>query len=122
MKKIIIVDDDAGILEVLKIILEENGFEVLSLSSPAKLASEMKSFQPDLIMLDIWISGFDGIEVCKKLKTNLQTVATPIILLSAMRDARGRENIQKEALADDFIEKPFDMDELLNRIDKVLSA
>lgn len=122
MKKIIIVDDDAGILEVLKIILEENNFHVLPLSSPADLISEMKSFQPDLIMLDIWISGFDGIEVCKKIKTNPQMSSTPIILLSAMRDARGRENIQKEALADDFIEKPFDMDELINRINKLILA
>jgi CheY-like chemotaxis protein len=69
--------------------------------------------QPDLLLLDIWMSGLDGREICKALKLQDHTKHIPIILVSANRDT---EQIAHDAGADDFLNKPFDMDDLLRKV------
>src|SRR5215204_6006454 len=113
-KKILVSDDDPGILDALKIMLEESGYAVettLDGSTFEKLQKET----PDLLLLDIWMSGVNGRDICKKLKEKSATRDIPIIMISANRDT---EIIAKEAGADDFIEKPFQMEELLSKIKK----
>lgn len=112
-----IADDDQGILDAVEAMLEYGGYEVSSTSNGATVL-EMKDDFPDLLLLDIWMSGTDGRDVCKKLKEKEQTRNMPIIMISASTEL---EKSAKEAGADDFLEKPFDMEELLKKIDTCLN-
>jgi len=110
MNKILVVDDDLDILEVLRFLLRKNGYEVLLLSEAQKVIETVKEAQPDIVLLDINLSGYDGREICKYLKTTLH-VKTPIILFSANISYRSS---YKESYADDFMEKPFEVKKLLS--------
>ena len=110
MNKILVVDDDLDILEVLKFLLRKNGYEVLLVSEAQKVIETVKEAQPDIVLLDINLSGYDGREICKYLKTTLN-LKTPVILFSANISYR---NSYKEYNADDFLEKPFEVKKLLS--------
>lgn len=112
-----IADDDPGILDAVEAMLEYGGYEVSSTSNGATVL-EMRDNFPDLLLLDIWMSGTDGRDVCKKLKQEERSRHMPIIMISASTEL---EKSAKEAGADDFLEKPFDMEELLRKIDACLS-
>lgn len=112
-----IADDDPGILDAVEAMLEYGGYEVSSTSNGATVL-EMRDNFPDLLLLDIWMSGTDGRDVCKKLKQEERSRHMPIIMISASTEL---EKSAKEAGADDFLEKPFDMEELLQKIDACLS-
>lgn len=111
-KRILIADDDPGILDAIGIMLEFEGFEVKSTANVASLLS-MESEFPDLLLLDIWMSGADGRDVCRHLKQKSSTSKIPIVLFSASRDI---ERSAMEAGADGFLAKPFEMDDLLAKI------
>ena len=108
-KTIFVVDDDPGILEVITIILSERGYEVVAFSDGTKVFEAVKKQKPDLIFLDIWISGSDGRDITKKLKSDPTTKKIPIIIISALNET---EKIAKEVGADAFLEKPFDIEKL----------
>ena len=113
-KNILIADDDPGILEVVKIILEEDGeYRVVTVSDGSKVESVIKQDRPDLILLDIWMPGMDGRELTKRLKSDPKVKNTPILLISAYDDIEGKA---KEAGADGFIEKPFDIGALKGKV------
>ena len=115
-KKILIADDDPAILEVLTLFLEDVGYEVETTYDGRKL----QAFEPgsaDLLLLDIWLSGWNGRDICRFLKSQKQTRPLPIVLFSANRET---ERIAREAGADDFLVKPFDLDELLEKIERYL--
>jgi DNA-binding response OmpR family regulator len=116
-KKVMIADDDTGILDAVQAMLEFGGYDVSSTCDGATVL-EMKSDLPDLLLLDIWMSGTDGRDVCKALKAQEISRDMPIIMISASTEL---ERSAKEAGADDFLEKPFDMEELLSKIDFHLS-
>lgn len=111
-KKVMVVDDDVGILDSLTILLEEFGYEVET-TNDGDMVYDIKNELPDLILLDLWMSGIDGRDVCIYLKKQKLTKNIPIIIFSANKNA---EAIAKEAGANDFINKPFDMQELLDKI------
>lgn len=117
MKKIYIIDDDTGISEALRLILTEEGFSVESSENGKKLFDKKRQ-TPDLILLDFLLSGTDGIEIVKKLKLNKSTKNIPIIMMSAHPKA---EITVKNAGVDDFIAKPFELDDLLLRIKRHLN-
>lgn len=108
-----IAEDDAAILESMKIILEDSGYIVEGTNDGKEVLSQNGEL-PDILLLDIWLSGTDGKVICKELKSNERTKHMPIIICSANRDAR---QISLDAGADDFLAKPFDMDELLKKIE-----
>ncbi len=117
MKTILIADDDPAIVESTKFILEEFGFHV-DYSYDGKVVYEMHDHFPDLMLLDIWMSGQDGRQICKYLKKDPQKKSIPVILISASRD------VKKSAMdvgANDFLEKPFDMDDLLTKINNLIN-
>lgn len=111
-KKILVADDDPDILEVLTLILEENGYEVETTSDGQTLHMLERNL-PDLLLLDIWMSGWHGREICRYLKSQETTKALPVVLFSANRET---QQIAQEAGADDFITKPFDLGHLLETI------
>lgn len=111
-KKILIADDDPAIVDALGMILEDAGYEVAQTGNGRRV-QEMKDELPDLLLLDIRMSGMDGTAICKHWKSQSQTRHIPIIIVSANRDTK---QLAKEAGADDFLEKPFNMNDLLRKV------
>jgi DNA-binding response OmpR family regulator len=114
---ILVVDDDAEIGLVLKLILEHKAFQVLLLQKANEVENLISQHNIDLIILDMLIGGIKGTDVCASLKANHRTLSIPIIMMTALPDA---EQICKEAGANDFITKPFDIDSLLSKINHLL--
>lgn len=112
-KKIFIADDDVDILQIIKMMLETQGYEVET-SSDARVIFDYHEHQlPALILLDIWMSGIDGREICSKLKELQHTQHIPVILVSANSNIA---EIAKNCGASGYIAKPFEMDHLLETI------
>jgi len=111
-KKIMIADDDPGIVDAMEMLLEFEGYEVTS-TVDGTTVLDMKDELPDLLLLDIWMSGEDGRDICRKLKQDELTKDIPVIMISASRDIRDSAMM---AGADDFLSKPFDMNELLKKV------
>ncbi len=118
MKKILVVDDDEGILEVVQIVLEGEGYQVQTCQNGKELLRLASTF-PHLILLDVLLSGEDGRELCKQLKSNSVTRHIPVVMLSAHSDA---SKVADGSGADDFLEKPFDVDVLLAMVEHHLST
>ena len=118
MKKILVVDDDPAILEVIKIILEDNNYEVET-SENGNFVENFNGINPDLILLDVLLSGEDGRDIARALKSQKNTREIPIVMISAHPNAY--EGSLKSG-ADDFISKPFDIDHLLEVVDKNLKG
>jgi DNA-binding response OmpR family regulator len=114
-KKIMIADDDPGIVDAVEMILEFEGYDVTS-TLDGSTVLDMKDELPDLLLLDIWMSGEDGRDICKKLKQEPLTKNIPVIMISASRDIK---ESAMEAGADDFLAKPFEMNELLKKIEEL---
>src|SRR5450432_604550 len=113
-KRIMVADDDPAILDVMRMMLEFEGYEVLTtLNGGAVL--KMETELPDLLLLHIRMSGADGRDICRKLKQSERTSKIPVVLVSAGKDI---EQSAIEAGANDFIAKPFEMIELLHKIEK----
>ncbi len=114
MSKILIVDDDEGILDALSLILEEEGYDVEGTVKGQEVFTKVKKVQPHLILLDMLLSGNDGRHICKTLKTDNKTKTIPIIMISAHPNAKVSAF---ESGADDFLPKPFEREELLEKIE-----
>ncbi len=120
IKKILIVDDDSDILEILSLVLVQSGYEVRMLSCGDTVFDDIKDFQPDLILMDVMLAGMDGRAICKEIKENHLTYFVPVILISGTHDLA--ESLHLPGAPNDFIAKPFDIDYLLERIKKQLAA
>jgi CheY-like chemotaxis protein len=108
-KRILVADDDTAILEVISMMLEDAGYDVKTTVN-GQTEKFVKEYSPHLILLDIWMAGMDGRVICKSLKGNKLTRHIPIVMISANKDTK---KIAIESGADNFIEKPFEMDHLL---------
>lgn len=115
--KILVVDDDQGILDAFTAILESADYKVVTHSNPDDLNKVIKKVSPSLIILDVLLSGADGRQICKKLKASTITKKIPIIIVSAHPSAA--KDLTASG-ADDFLEKPFDMEELLGKVEKYI--
>ncbi len=113
MNRVLIVDDNTDILWVTEMILKRYGFDVMTILKGEEVLSKTKTFSPQLILLDVFLSGVDGIDVCNTLKSNPETKDIPVIMISAHTNLN---EIQKFCKADDFIAKPFDANELVRKI------
>ena len=116
---ILAVDDDVDILDLLEISLDSDGYNVITAVNGLDAIEKAKSHVPDLILLDLMMPKMDGFEVIDNLRSNSQTRAIPVIMLTAR--ALINEKLQGlDAGADDYITKPFDLKELTARIKAVL--
>lgn len=113
--KILIVDDEPAIVDLIKINLELEGFETITCYSGKEAVRYAQTVNPDLILLDIMLPDLDGFEVCK----TIQSLNIPIIMLTAKNDIKDKL-YGLELGADDYITKPFDGRELLARIKTIL--
>jgi len=119
MSKIVVVDDSVDLLEILKYFLEERGYEVEAVSSKQNLIPIIKSFSPDLIILDIYLQGEDGREICKELRSKEETKYLCILFFSAYTKALSN---YKEFGADGVIEKPFGLNDIVDKIEVTLKV
>lgn len=115
--KVFVADDDESIFEAVCLVLEDEGYEVLT-SNDAETVQAVGRTKPDLVLLDIWMAGIDGSSVCKELKAQQRTRSIPVIMVSANKDT---EQIAHESGAEDYIAKPFEIDELLAKVKKYTS-
>ena len=115
--KILVVDDEQSILELLEFNLKKNGYETLTAADGREALQKAEG--TDLILLDLMLPEIDGIEVCRRLKTAAKTADIPIIMLTAKAEEVDRI-IGLEMGADDYVAKPFSMRELMARIKAVL--
>ncbi len=113
-KNILVAEDDPDIGEMLQLMLEEAGYAV-ELHVDGRFVQAMQEPFPDLLFLDIRLSGTDGRTICRQLKGNPATHHIPIILLSAQE---GIQEVVREIGADTFLAKPFEMEELLALVAK----
>ena len=115
-QKILIVDDDNNIAELIALYLTKECYETMILNDGESVLPAMDSFSPNLILLDIMLPGIDGYQVCRELRTRY---SVPIIMLSAKGEVFDKV-LGLELGADDYIEKPFDTKELVARVKAVL--
>ena len=115
-KTVLIIEDDPGILETIELIL--SGLIIHVMSAPEALeTSEIYALAPDLIILDHWLHKKLGGDLCLALKTDPHTKKIPIIMMSADLNIA---NVARYSLADAYLAKPFDIDELVNLTQKYL--
>ena len=106
-KKILVVDDDPDILDFLQLILEEEGYTAVTIDKAEYMEKLHEGGLPDLILLDVLLSGKDGREIVKHLKNEEETKRIPVIMFSAHP---GAEETSRQAGAEDFLAKPFEVD------------
>jgi two-component system response regulator MtrA len=110
--RILVVDDDAALAEMLGIVLEAQGFEASFVADGQRALRAFRDVRPDLVLLDLMLPGLDGIEVCRQIR---QHSGTPIVMLTAKSDTHDIV-AGLEAGADDYVVKPFTPAELVARI------
>lgn len=118
-KRILVIDDDEDILEILNIIFRESGYEVI-LSNTGEAAGHIRVIHPDLILLDVRIAGSakSGADICREIKSSYETKELPVMLVSAETDLH---LIARDCAADAYLRKPFDIYDLLIRVKEYLS-
>ena len=118
--KILIIEDEEDIQELLKYNLKKDGFERLKITNSGEAGLDaVKTFLPNIILLDLMLPGIDGLTVCRKLKNNSETAHIPIIMLTA-KSEESDIIVGLEMGADDYVVKPFSNKVLIARIRSVL--
>ena len=118
MKKYIqIVEDDADIRFIVEYILEDANYTVESFENATSFLNRSRHEDVDLIILDVMLPDGNGMELCRDLKNNEGNKHIPVIIMSAHA---GAKSILEEACADDFINKPFDLEYFLTRVQRIL--
>lgn len=116
--RILVVDDDPDIGMMLKIMLEFHGYSVDVTTKASTAEAIMRSGNFNLLIMDMLLSGVNGVDICSRIKKDEQLSTLPVIMISAHPNA---EEICLNAGADDFVSKPFDMEELLSKSSKFVT-
>ncbi len=120
-KKVLVVDDEEYLLELVAVNLEPAGFEVIKAANGQEGLKKTITERPDLLVLDVRMPGLDGFEVCRQLKANPATKDIPVIFLSAY----AQETDLKKGYslgAEVYMKKPFDVEELVRTVKKILNV
>ena len=116
---VLLVDDDKDICVMVEAILKFAGYKVQSCTLPDQLQAVLNTSIPRVLLMDMLLSGTDGRDVCRQVKSNPQTRQIRVIMMSAHPDA---DKSCREAGADDFVSKPFDMDHFISKVRSQLQA
>lgn len=117
-KTILIADDDAAIVEAISQVLELSDYEVLQVNDGTSVMQSIKA-NPDLVLLDIMMGGHSGRTVCKQIKRQAATRQIPVLMISGSPDIASAAD---ECGADDYLAKPFGMEELLQKVSNLLQS
>lgn len=119
-KKILIVDDNTLMIEVMTYILINNGYEVFATTTGSEVFEYIKTNHPDLIILDAFLPGINGREICQLIKLNKTTQNLPVIMCSG--DDSVNESLKQKGAPDDVLQKPFDINSLIEKVEYHLAA
>ncbi|MGE3316382.1 MAG: PleD family two-component system response regulator [Planctomycetaceae bacterium] len=120
-KRVLVADDDSGILETIRAALVGRGYDVVTAHDGAEALMCAERDAPDLIVLDMVMPRRSGLSVIDRLHSNKARKATPIIVVSGQNDERQLEYMNERGVVE-YLHKPFDIDQLLKRIDAILPA
>ncbi len=120
-KKILLIEDEEELVTMMRMRLQASGYEMISASDGEEGLEKVQEGKPDLILLDIVMPKLDGWSLCRQLKSDAQAKDIPIIMVTA---SGNKDLVEKcrEAGADDLVVKPFDADDLLNKISECLKV
>ena len=119
-KNILVIEDNHAILDVITLILQSESYKVNGLNKSADMSMHIEEFKPDLIILDIMLPDGDGRTLLQQLRSDVKTIDIPVLMISARYT---EENIQHgEFKPNGFLAKPFDIDDLLDRIEGILAG
>lgn len=119
-KKILIVDDNELMIEVMTYILISNGYDVIALTNGADVFNNIKENHPDLVILDAMLPGMDGRDICQLIKLNQTTKDLPVIMCSG--DETIDDSLTQKGAPDDVLHKPFDINCLIEKVEYQLAA
>ena len=118
-KKVLVADDAPEVVEMIHLVLERRGYQVISFDNGKQALEALPEIQPDIVLLDIIMPGMTGLDVCAKIKGDEKTKDTPVVLITSATEGTelddGFWNIGTES--DDFLSKPFHPAELAARVD-----
>lgn len=115
-KQVAVLEDNRNISELIEYILEDNEIDVISFHTAAAFLDAITEINPDLFILDIMLPDGNGIDICQQLRSNEVTRRKPIVMISAHFSG-----MPSECDAEDFIEKPFDIDNFVARIERQIA-
>lgn len=120
LRKIVCVEDEPEMIDLMRLILSRKGFDVIGANGGVKGLEAIRAEKPDLVLLDLMMPEMDGWQVYQQLKADASTAEIPVIVVTAKA-----QNIDKVlglhiAKVDDYISKPFSLQELVDRVEKVL--
>lgn len=119
-KNVLVIEDNHAILDVITLVLQSESYQVNGLNKSADMLLHIEQFKPDLIILDIMLPDGDGRDLLKILRSDQQTEDIPVLMISARYTA---QNVQHgEYKPNGFLAKPFDIDDLLDRIEGILAG
>ena len=118
-RKILVVEDDADQLELVRLTLEKAGFAIGTAANGSDALVKTHSISPDLIILDLMLPGLNGFDICETLRKDPLTAAVPIVMLTGLCSEFGRL-AGLESGANEFLTKPFKVEELVSKVDKLL--
>jgi two-component system alkaline phosphatase synthesis response regulator PhoP len=118
-RKILVVEDDADLLELLRLHFKDGGFAIATASDGIEAVKKARSLRPDLIVLDLMIPELDGLAVCEILRNDETTASIPVIMVSGL-PGQVTQLAGMESGATDFIRKPFSPGDMLSRVEELL--
>jgi DNA-binding response OmpR family regulator len=118
MKRILIIEDEQDIVDIATMILEDEGYEVSSLSEFGNFKDQVQDSHADLVLLDLNLQGYHGRDICKYIKGDEHLRQTSVVLMSANRDIQA---IKEEAGADGYISKPFDLVDFISTVNTFIN-
>jgi DNA-binding response OmpR family regulator len=113
-KKILVLDDDEDILDIVSFILKDSGYEIRTLTNGESVFETIRQFNPDLVLMDVMLGNMDGRVICNRIKSSESLHDLPVILISGTHDLAS--SLHQQGAPNDFIPKPFDIDYLLEKI------
>lgn len=119
-KRILVIDDEQGMLDLLSSMLERNGYEVLTCDSGLTAWTAIIDNKPDLLILDVMLPGTDGVSLQKKISANEETKHIPVIVITALEPTK--QLFRKYHQVKDFIIKPFNPERMSNAVEKAIGA
>ena len=120
-QKIMVVDDEPNLIELVQAILDSEGYEVITASSGRECLEKLKTVKPDLILLDMMMPGISGRETCEKIRANPDTKDLKIVFLTVVRFSEVGKDILTKMDVLDYITKPFNNKEIVDRVKKALA-
>ena len=118
-RKILVVDDNPDQIDLIRLILEKAGFAIGTAANGTDALIKTRSISPDLIILDLMLPGLNGFDICETLRKDPLTASVPVIMLTGLCSQFGRM-AGLESGANEFLTKPFKVEELVSKVDKLL--